>query len=305
LELLETRRTTRINRKRQYRAAQREEFDELKKLEARVEESGGALEPNDAARLTALRACVKKNNDRQQLYAQAQRKELESLRQRKVDAEKTLDAARLEVLEARALRKEGRRRVEIDKLKKSKASIEASGGVFEKHDAARLVFLEAEDAEFNKGQRKYRQAMRDAYSMLVQRNTEGKLSTPEATRLKSLQETKDKYRKADCLGKQRDRDTLKELSNAKAIGEVLSTEQIQKWELLDARRLKKNAYDSRLQAKRRKEKKHLFSIGPWTSEEHEAFLQGLEVHGRDWVKIATLIPSRSNDQIRRHARTLG
>jgi ATP phosphoribosyltransferase regulatory subunit HisZ len=141
--------------------------------------------------------------------------------------------------------------------------------------------------------------------MLVQRNTEGKLSTPEATRLKSLQETKDKYRKADCLGKQRNRDTLKELSNAKDSGEVLSTEQIQKWELLDARRLRKNDYDARFQAKRREEKKHLFRIGKWTSEEHEAFLQGLEVHGRDWVKIATLIPSRSNDQICWHARKKG
>eukprot|EP00804_Cyclotella_cryptica_P020164 CCRYP_014920-RB/>CCRYP_014920-RB protein AED:0.18 eAED:0.21 QI:257/0/0/1/0/0/4/0/852 len=42
-------------------------------------------------------------------------------------------------------------------------------------------------------------------------------------------------------------------------------------------------------------------FGFWTEEEHEIFLRGLAIHGRDYVKIATLLPTRSRQQIKSHA----
>ena len=41
--------------------------------------------------------------------------------------------------------------------------------------------------------------------------------------------------------------------------------------------------------------------GRWTNAEHEAFLQGLKVYGREWKKVASLIPTRTSAQIRSHA----
>lgn len=41
--------------------------------------------------------------------------------------------------------------------------------------------------------------------------------------------------------------------------------------------------------------------GRWTPAEHEAFLQGLKVYGREWKKVATCIPTRTSAQIRSHA----
>ncbi|GAX11455.1 hypothetical protein FisN_22Lh139 [Fistulifera solaris] len=43
------------------------------------------------------------------------------------------------------------------------------------------------------------------------------------------------------------------------------------------------------------------STGRWTAEEHREFLRGLQIHGREWKKVATLIPSRSSAQVRSHA----
>jgi len=43
------------------------------------------------------------------------------------------------------------------------------------------------------------------------------------------------------------------------------------------------------------------NTGRWTAEEHRLFLQGLEVHGKGWKKIASLIQSRTVVQIRTHA----
>ncbi|GMH63892.1 hypothetical protein TrRE_jg11122, partial [Triparma retinervis] len=43
------------------------------------------------------------------------------------------------------------------------------------------------------------------------------------------------------------------------------------------------------------------STGRWTTEEHRLFLQGLELHGKGWKKIASLIQSRTVVQIRTHA----
>ncbi|KAL7534845.1 hypothetical protein ACHAXR_006121 [Thalassiosira sp. AJA248-18] len=43
------------------------------------------------------------------------------------------------------------------------------------------------------------------------------------------------------------------------------------------------------------------SSGRWTTAEHEAFLQGLKVYGREWKKVATCIPTRTSAQIRSHA----
>jgi SHAQKYF class myb-like DNA-binding protein len=43
------------------------------------------------------------------------------------------------------------------------------------------------------------------------------------------------------------------------------------------------------------------SNGRWTHKEHESFLEGLEVCGREWKKVASRIPTRTSAQIRSHA----
>lgn len=43
------------------------------------------------------------------------------------------------------------------------------------------------------------------------------------------------------------------------------------------------------------------STGRWTKEEHEAFLEGLKIHGREWKKVSLRIPTRTSAQIRSHA----
>ncbi len=39
------------------------------------------------------------------------------------------------------------------------------------------------------------------------------------------------------------------------------------------------------------------SFGRWTRDEHEAFLRGLKLYGREWKKVADLIPTRSAAQV--------
>lgn len=43
------------------------------------------------------------------------------------------------------------------------------------------------------------------------------------------------------------------------------------------------------------------NTGRWTKEEHETFLLGLSLYGRDWKKVATAIKTRTPSQIRSHA----
>eukprot|EP00546_Thalassionema_frauenfeldii_P013166 CAMPEP_0178928412 /NCGR_PEP_ID=MMETSP0786-20121207/19888_1 /TAXON_ID=186022 /ORGANISM="Thalassionema frauenfeldii, Strain CCMP 1798" /LENGTH=319 /DNA_ID=CAMNT_0020604271 /DNA_START=431 /DNA_END=1390 /DNA_ORIENTATION=- len=43
------------------------------------------------------------------------------------------------------------------------------------------------------------------------------------------------------------------------------------------------------------------SAGRWTPEEHQEFLEGLKVYGREWKKVAERIPTRTSAQIRSHA----
>jgi SHAQKYF class myb-like DNA-binding protein len=43
------------------------------------------------------------------------------------------------------------------------------------------------------------------------------------------------------------------------------------------------------------------STGRWTEEEHEKFLQGLKLFGRNWKKIELYVKTRSGTQIRSHA----
>eukprot|EP00529_Nitzschia_sp_RCC80_P007472 CAMPEP_0113522260 /NCGR_PEP_ID=MMETSP0014_2-20120614/45098_1 /TAXON_ID=2857 /ORGANISM="Nitzschia sp." /LENGTH=1314 /DNA_ID=CAMNT_0000420313 /DNA_START=121 /DNA_END=4065 /DNA_ORIENTATION=- /assembly_acc=CAM_ASM_000159 len=43
------------------------------------------------------------------------------------------------------------------------------------------------------------------------------------------------------------------------------------------------------------------STGRWTHEEHDAFLKGLEVHGKKWTEIAALVKTRTPTQCRTHA----
>ena len=43
------------------------------------------------------------------------------------------------------------------------------------------------------------------------------------------------------------------------------------------------------------------NTGRWTYDEHRLFLRGLELHGKGWKKIASLIRTRTVVQIRTHA----
>jgi len=43
------------------------------------------------------------------------------------------------------------------------------------------------------------------------------------------------------------------------------------------------------------------SAGRWTSEEHNHFLHGLKLYGREWKLVANCIPTRTSSQIRSHA----
>jgi SHAQKYF class myb-like DNA-binding protein len=42
-------------------------------------------------------------------------------------------------------------------------------------------------------------------------------------------------------------------------------------------------------------------IGRWTEEEHQIFLKGLEIHGKQWKTIASMIGTRTVVQVRTHA----
>ena len=42
-------------------------------------------------------------------------------------------------------------------------------------------------------------------------------------------------------------------------------------------------------------------MGRWTKEEHNLFLEGLRLHGKEWKSIADMIPTRTVVQIRTHA----
>ena len=48
-------------------------------------------------------------------------------------------------------------------------------------------------------------------------------------------------------------------------------------------------------------RRYFIPLGRWTNEEHRLFLKGLELHGKGWKKIASLIKSRTVVQIRTHA----
>ena len=58
-------------------------------------------------------------------------------------------------------------------------------------------------------------------------------------------------------------------------------------------------------AKRRNPRRSNFAQGRWSSAEHEAFLRGLQTHGRDWGKIAQLVRSRTPQQCQKHTRLVG
>lgn len=43
------------------------------------------------------------------------------------------------------------------------------------------------------------------------------------------------------------------------------------------------------------------STGRWTIQEHEAFVRGLSLYGREWKRVAQIIPTRTAAQVRSHA----
>ena len=55
------------------------------------------------------------------------------------------------------------------------------------------------------------------------------------------------------------------------------------------------------QRKRREKSREDQTAGRWTPEEHQDFLEGLKIFGREWKKFAERIPTRTSAQIRSHA----
>jgi SHAQKYF class myb-like DNA-binding protein len=53
--------------------------------------------------------------------------------------------------------------------------------------------------------------------------------------------------------------------------------------------------------KRRDKSRGDQTAGRWTPEEHQDFLEGLKIFGREWKKVAERIPTRTSAQIRSHA----
>ena len=43
------------------------------------------------------------------------------------------------------------------------------------------------------------------------------------------------------------------------------------------------------------------NAGRWTKPEHDAFVEGLRLYGKEWKRVAKLIPTRTVVQIRTHA----
>ena len=43
------------------------------------------------------------------------------------------------------------------------------------------------------------------------------------------------------------------------------------------------------------------STGRWTIQEHESFVRGLSMYGREWKRVAQIIPTRTAAQVRSHA----
>lgn len=51
----------------------------------------------------------------------------------------------------------------------------------------------------------------------------------------------------------------------------------------------------------RKASKTKKSAGRWTEAEHNQFLHGLKLYGKEWRKVANCVPTRTSAQIRSHA----
>ena len=41
--------------------------------------------------------------------------------------------------------------------------------------------------------------------------------------------------------------------------------------------------------------------GRWSEEEHTRFLKGITLYGRNWVKVASFVKTRTSTQVRSHA----
>jgi len=57
----------------------------------------------------------------------------------------------------------------------------------------------------------------------------------------------------------------------------------------------------RTAAHKRSKCSEINTSGRWTAAEHNAFLRGLKIFGREWKKVVTCIPTRTSAQIRSHA----
>jgi SHAQKYF class myb-like DNA-binding protein len=91
----------------------------------------------------------------------------------------------------------------------------------------------------------------------------------------------------------------------KRTGEKRKLKEGQATKSTDSKRQKKGADKKKVASKKALKKQEgdnlLEKVGRWTDEEHKAFKRGLELHGKEWAKVAALVGTRSVVQTRTHA----
>ena len=68
-----------------------------------------------------------------------------------------------------------------------------------------------------------------------------------------------------------------------------------------------NGFMEDLECEESRSKVRIFTkvdTGRWRKDEHELFLKGLQLYGRDWKKIEVLVGTRTGPQIRSHAQKI-
>ena len=56
-----------------------------------------------------------------------------------------------------------------------------------------------------------------------------------------------------------------------------------------------------MKKKKLEEKKKGRLLGRWSNSEHDRFLKGFDLYGRDWVSVQRIVKTRTLIQVRSHA----
>ena len=65
--------------------------------------------------------------------------------------------------------------------------------------------------------------------------------------------------------------------------------------------IKNKSFNERKKYKKKSSNNIISNEGRWSKEEHEKFLEGIELYGTNWHKVKTLIETRTSVQVRSHA----